>query len=124
MDNSLFPSPIDHLSAPPVRGDEGVTAVTRIGERELSVGGSASEQAQFVQKPNGFTNTISSMFSEVRPNMISIVSIQADASVAPGGNRLTASAMKNSSWTIAECYGSRSNFWYPGSGRSKKFTTW
>jgi hypothetical protein len=36
-------------------------AVARIGERELSGAGSASEQAQFVQKPNGFTNTVSSV---------------------------------------------------------------
>jgi hypothetical protein len=34
---------------------------SRIGERELSGAGSASEQAQFVQQPNGFTNTIASV---------------------------------------------------------------
>ena len=36
-------------------------AVARIGECELSGAGSASEQAQLFQKPNGFTNTISTV---------------------------------------------------------------
>jgi hypothetical protein len=35
--------------------------VARIGERELSRAGSASEQAQFFQKPNRFTNTVLSV---------------------------------------------------------------
>ena len=55
--------------------------LARIGELELSVGGSASEQAQFVQKPNGFTNTIPSMvrcsfrdFSFTNPARINFVS--------------------------------------------------
>ena len=55
--------------------------LARIGELELSVGGSASEQAQFVQKPNGFTNTIPSMvrcsfrdFSFANPAWINFVS--------------------------------------------------
>ena len=56
-------------------------AVARIGERELSGAGSASEQAQFVQKPNGFTNTVSSVvrcslrdFSFSNPARINFVS--------------------------------------------------
>ena len=58
-------------------------AVARIGERELSVGGSASEQAQFVQKPNGFTNTVPSEvrcslrdFSFPDPSRINFVSFR------------------------------------------------
>src|SRR6266403_3023708 len=39
----------------------GERVVAQIGERELSGAGSASEQAQFIQKPNGFTITISSV---------------------------------------------------------------
>jgi hypothetical protein len=58
-------------------------AVARIGERELSGAGSASEQAQFFQKPNGFTNTVSSMvrcalrdFSFPDPPRINFVSFR------------------------------------------------
>jgi hypothetical protein len=56
-------------------------AVARIGERELSGAGSASEEAQFVQKPNGFTNAVASVvccslqdFSLSNPARIDFVS--------------------------------------------------